>query len=225
MSHIAFFHTAQANADLFAPAVAHFAPDTQATHKVKPDLLSRASEAGEVTPEIVSDLSEALASLQRDGAGLIVCTCSTLGAVAEDCGKHLGLPVMRIDRPMAEQAVETAKNILVVACVKSTIEPTLSLLKAVADGQSKAINPRILLVEEAWRFFEEGDERAYWQVIAKRAREELRDAELVLLAQASMAGAADLCADFGVPVLSSPQLGVEAALLRVKASTGIVTPN
>ena len=38
---------------------------------------------------------------------------------------------------------------------------------------------------------------------------------MIVLAQASMAGAAALCPDLAIPILSSPRLGLEAALARL----------
>jgi hypothetical protein len=43
--------------------------------------------------------------------------------------------------------------------------------------------------------------------------------DLVLLAQASMAPAAELLTHLGIPVLSSPRLGLEAAITSYRAST------
>jgi hypothetical protein len=45
------------------------------------------------------------------------------------------------------------------------------------------------------------------------------EGDVVVLAQASMAGAAPLCAGLPLPVLSSPSLGLEAALAAYRALT------
>ena len=44
------------------------------------------------------------------------------------------------------------------------------------------------------------------------------NADVIILAQASMAGAAELVSDLGVPVLSSPPLGVEAAISAYRSA-------
>ena len=57
-----------------------------------------------------------------------------------------------------------------------------------------------------------GDSAGYHAAIAAALAGQRGRGDVIVLAQASMAGAAELCADLGVPILSSPRLGVEAAL-------------
>jgi hypothetical protein len=68
------------------------------------------------------------------------------------------------------------------------------------------------LCESAWTKFEAGDQEGYLEEIARFLPEVAPKGEVIVLAQASMAPAMDLCAGLSTPVLSSPRLGVEAAL-------------
>jgi Asp/Glu/hydantoin racemase len=56
----------------------------------------------------------------------------------------------------------------------------------------------------------------YAKAIAARAREAATVSDVIVLAQASMAPAADLLADLPIPVLSSPRTAVERALGSVR---------
>ena len=69
-----------------------------------------------------------------------------------------------------------------------------------------------LLMADLWPHFQAGDRTLYWQGIAERLRERAAGYDCIVLAQASMAGAADLLNDLPVPVLSSPKIGLEAAI-------------
>ncbi|NEA02203.1 arylsulfatase, partial [Streptomyces sp. SID10116] len=51
-----------------------------------------------------------------------------------------------------------------------------------------------------------------------RAVRDVRDADVIVLAQASMAGAEALVPEVRVPVLSSPRLGLTAAVALVAGS-------
>ena len=82
-------------------------------------------------------------------------------------------------------------------------------------GTPVAIEP--ILIDGAWSHFLSGDQVAYARSIADTIREAKRLVDVVVLAQASMAPAAELLADLGVEVLSSPQLGVRSILARVRA--------
>ncbi len=65
---------------------------------------------------------------------------------------------------------------------------------------------------KAWACFEAGDQDGYIDEIATQLRQVADQGEVIVLAQASMAGAAALCTDLPIPVLSSPSLGVATAV-------------
>jgi hypothetical protein len=54
--------------------------------------------------------------------------------------------------------------------------------------------------------------------VAASVRAAAGGAGVVVLAQASMAGAAEHLQDLGKPVLSSPELGMRAALARARSA-------
>lgn len=113
---------------------------------------------------------------------------------------------------MAERAVLVGRHILIAAALESTLEPTRLLLEDAARAAGRSIRTSALLCEGAWAHFERGDAAGYQRAIAQALRREAHDADVVLLAQASMAPAAALGAELGVPVLSSPRLGLASAL-------------
>jgi hypothetical protein len=69
-----------------------------------------------------------------------------------------------------------------------------------------------LLMADLWPHVQAGERTLYWQGIAQRLRQQASAYDCIVLAQASMAGAADLLRDLPVPVLSSPRIGMEAAI-------------
>ena len=169
-------------------------------HVVREDLLADARTLG---PSSVADrVAAALA-----GHDVVLCTCSTIGAVAEAHG------ALRVDRPMAAEAARRGGRVVVLAALESTIEPTLALLdeEGVTDVEAH-------VVEGAWARFEAGDVSGYLALIGA---EVARHDGTVVLAQASMAPAADRDG-----VLASPRLGFAAALrlLRSRAGTPAGSP-
>jgi hypothetical protein len=109
---------------------------------------------------------------------------------------------------MAAAAVASGPRIVVVAALESTLEPTVALVREGAVGRGP-VEPRTLLVDDAWARFEAGDTDGYLRVIADAA-DSVTDADAIVLAQASMAPARHLTTT-AVPVLSSPELGLAAA--------------
>lgn len=70
----------------------------------------------------------------------------------------------------------------------------------------------MLLIGEAWPYWADGDKAKYWETIAGHLADRIDDVDAIVLAQASMAGAAELLAGLHTPVFSSPKMGVTAAI-------------
>ena len=213
---LAFVHTAPINVETFARLMAEIDPTIPVKHILDESLLADARAQG-ITPELTQRIEAAMSGAMDEDTAVVVCTCSTIGGAAERVTSPTGQPVIRVDRAMAERAVALGSNIVVAAALESTLGPTRQLIEEVAAQQGRAVTIRLLVCEGAWKRFEQGDQAGYWEEIAKtlHAADDLGD--VVVLAQASMAGAAPLCADLGVPILSSPRLGLEAALAAYRA--------
>jgi hypothetical protein len=204
---LTLFHTTASNETLFRGLLAEMGPEIPSRHVLAADLLDRATAQGRVTPEIAVDVKDRMRAALDDGARMLLCTCSTLGTCADEMNDPR---VLRIDRAMARRAVAQGGRVLVAACVASTIEPTVGLLRESATNETPQIET--LLMADLWPHFQLGEHMLYWQRIAERLRERAEGFDCIVLAQASMAGAADLLHDFPVPVLSSPRIGLEAAI-------------
>lgn len=212
---LVLFHTGQAHVLTFGPMIARLAPEIPLVHRVRQDLLDAAQARG-LTPAIRRRAVQEMLGLADAGAAVILCTCSTLGPAAETAADLAEVPVLRVDRPMMEAALDRGPRIAVAACLASTIGPTRALLERVAAG--RGVRPEVseILLAEAWPHFMAGDSAAYAQAIAGGLAHAAPEADAVVLAQASMAPAAGL-STLPVPVLSSPRLGAEAAIAAWRA--------
>ncbi len=182
---LAFLHTVQANADLFA-AMADGLPLGH-SHAVRADLLARAVDAGQLTPDVQLETEMVLRELAR-GADAVVLTCSTLGPASDAI---TDLPVMRIDRALAEAAVRAGNRIAVLCTVESTLGPTGDLFAQVAEPAGAQVDVRLL--EGLFASFLSGDTEAYFDAIASAADDLASDYDVIAFGQASMAPAADRC--------------------------------
>jgi hypothetical protein len=200
---LGLLHTSPVHVATFDALVAEESPGVELVHVVREDLLAMAREHG---PEAAADqVAEAVRDLSTDA---VLCTCSTIGAVAERV--DAAVPVLRVDRPMAAAAVEAGGTVVVLAALESTLAPTLALLAEEADRAGTSPRIETTVVPGAWERFEIGDVEGYLDLVVA-ALEQVRDATVVVLAQASMAAAAD-AAPPDLPVLSSPRTGLRAAL-------------
>jgi len=213
--HISFLHTADVHVETFDRLFEKLDNSIELTHRVEPNLLSRARDEGleavrDDTLGILRDLSVADA---------VVCTCSTLGPLADDISQSIG-HVFRIDRPVMESACKDGENILVAICLESTRDATLALLTQCAAQLGRNISPQIVLCQEAWPFFETGDIASFAAEIAKAVKTEISrrpKTDCIVLAQASMRVAEGLLRSVDVPVRSSPLLAVERSIEIARA--------
>jgi hypothetical protein len=213
VAHLVFLHTAEVNVGTFERLTLELAPGTATTHIADAELLDRARADGLDDPQLAAALDARLRHFVEPG-DLVVCTCSTIGGLVESIGSAQGMATMRVDRPMAAEAVGRGHRIAVVAAIESTVESTCALLREEAARAGRDIELIVSVCGEAWARFEAGDHQGYAEAIADHVRTIEPGADVVVLAQGSMSGAAALLSDHDIPVLSSPRLGVAAALER-----------
>ncbi|MEV7145328.1 aspartate/glutamate racemase family protein [Streptomyces sp. NPDC093084] len=204
---LALLHTSPLHVPVFDALRDEDHPGLGLRHLVAPDLLARARAEGPeaVAPQVTAALERAAA----DGAGAVLCTCSTIGEVAERAAARVGVPVVRGDRPMAAAAVTAGPRVAVLATVESTLAPTLALIEDEARRANRPVRACVQVVADAWTRFEAGDVEGCARLVAAAA-DTVTDADVIVLAQVSMASAQRLTTT-SVPILSSPRPGLAAA--------------
>ncbi|MFG3160074.1 aspartate/glutamate racemase family protein [Streptomyces sp. NPDC048232] len=203
---LALLHTSPVHVPVFDALRDAAHPGLELRHHVDAGLLERARREG---PEAVTDAVRGVVRRAvGEGARAVLCTCSTIGAVAEGAAAEAGVPVLRVDRPMAAAAVAAGPRVVVLAALESTLAPTAALVEEEARRAGRAVRLRTRLVEGAWARFEAGDTEGFLRLVAE-AVEAVTGADVIVLAQASMAPARE-SARTRVPVLASPAPGLAA---------------
>ncbi|WP_405866490.1 MULTISPECIES: aspartate/glutamate racemase family protein [unclassified Streptomyces] len=209
---LALLHTSPLHVPVFDALRDEDHQGLELRHLVDEELLARARREG---PEAVAeDVRAALDEAVAHGARAVLCTCSTIGAIAEAAAVEAGVPVVRSDRPMAAAAVAAGPRIVVLATVESTFGPTTSLIEEEARRAGRPVQVRTRLVEGAWKHFEAGDTEGCARLVAA-AIDAVTDVDVIVLAQGSMAPAQDLTTTT-LPVLSSPRPGLAAGAAAVR---------
>jgi Asp/Glu/hydantoin racemase len=166
---------------------------------------------GELTAKTARRVAGHIASAEEAGGDFILVTCSSIGPAVEAAAPLTGVPVLRVDQPMADEAVRVGGRVGVIATLPTTLAPTADLIRrrAVLAGKDVELTPR--LCEGAFDALMGGDAAAHDAMVAAALTELAAQADVIVLAQASMARvAAGLPErDRRVPVLTSPPLAVE----------------
>jgi len=199
---LTLIHTAKVHEATFDALRDRLSPGADLVHVTRSDWLTR-SRAGD------ESVSQELAQAIAEAPGITICTCTTLGETAEALG------ALRIDWPMMQAAAKTDGAIMLAYALDSTYEPSLALLDRAleATGTRHKVHP--LPLTQYWPLFEAGETEAFTSVVAGEIRQAamtLPKLSCVVLAQASMAPAAERLVDMRVPVFASPEMALRAAL-------------
>jgi len=207
---VGLLHTVPALAGTFQDLVARQQPDLRQVHLADADLLATAIRDG-VTDEVVTRVRRHVGYLVEDGAAAVLVTCSSIGEAVEAAAADADVPVLRVDAPMAAEAVEAAGQggrIAVLATLEATLGPTRRLIERAAAGTGVTVEATIVDGAAAARAV--GDLDEHDRLV--RAAVEGVDADAIVLAQASMAQAVN---GLSRMTFTSPAGGVAALLAAV----------
>jgi Asp/Glu/hydantoin racemase len=211
MPTIGFVHTVLSLPATFAGLAEELSPEAEVFHIVDESLLTVTRKGGSLTSLTRRRVLEHILSAADAGADVVVVTCSSIGPAVAASRAFAPVPVVRIDEAMADEAVRRGPRIGVLATLRTTLEPTAELVeqRAAAAGTPVTVVPR--LCDGAFEALAAGDRDAHDELVREGMRRLVEDADVVVLAQASMARIADELPAAGqtVPVLSSPRLGME----------------
>jgi Asp/Glu/hydantoin racemase len=214
MTKVVLIHTVDGNIKVFDDLVQEIAPGLPAEHVVDESLLGDTIAAGGLTDEVRQHFRERAEAARRDGADVIMLTCSSVGPSADGLGAELGVTVLRVDEAMADRAVELGSSVGVAATLPTTLGPTADLIERAAGSQGRQVTVTTRLAEGAFDALRAGDGARHDALVMAALQELASGVDVIVLAQASMAravgGASSLeVAGRGVPILTSPRLGVE----------------
>ena len=112
---------------------------------------------------------------------------------------------------MAEQAVESANTVGVLATAKTTLVPSVDLINLVAEKKGKPVKVKSKLISEAFDFFLQGDMENHDRLVRRAGIELAQQSDVLVLAQASMSHLSDeIEKASGTPTLTSPSIAVNA---------------
>jgi Asp/Glu/hydantoin racemase len=208
---LALLHTVAGLTTTFQQLCTELMPDVEIYHIVDESLLKNTIREGAPSPATYRRLAEYLHGAEEAGADVVLVTCSSMGPCVEAARPMIGIPVIRVDEPMAEKAVQTGTRIGVAATLATTLKPTAELVerKAALTGEKHTITSK--LCEGAFEAVVSGDTSTHDRIVSQSLRELDAKTDVIVLAQASMARILDTMkpGEMHVPVLSSPRLGVQ----------------
>ena len=210
MRTVVVVHTGPATIQPIKQQFQQILPDVRVVNIMDDSLLNDVMAAGHLTEAVTGRIFSYMQLGQQMGAVALLNACSSVGEAASAARSAISIPIIKIDDTMAERAVASGPRIGVVATVKTTLEPTVRLIKAKAAAAGKSVAVTEALAEGGFQALLDGKSELHDEIL-KRTIQSLADkVDVIVLAQVSMARLVPSLTDMKVPVLSSPQSGVEA---------------
>ncbi|MBS7618374.1 Asp/Glu/hydantoin racemase [Candidatus Bathyarchaeota archaeon] len=167
---------------------------------------------GGITPEISRIVASHILAVEGEGADAILVTCSSISPCVDYARPLVSVPVLKIDDPMTDMAVQMGDRIGVLATAPTTVKPTSELLLKKAGQMGKKITIEVELKEDALEALTVGDKESHDRILLDSITSLSGKVDVIVLAQASMAHLeSKVDENTRQKVLTSPRSGVEQA--------------
>ena len=202
---IGFVHTAASLMDRVRADMASTQPHADSFHILNESLLQdllRGQDRTSVYRRVVKQVVMAADC----GADLIVATCSSTSPAIDIARQVCPVPVLKIDDPMASEAVRQGKRLALICTSTSIPGPAATLLRQHVAAQGREVLVEAVVRPEAYTALFAGDRARHDAIVTEAAEEAASRADVLVLGQASLDHLRVAIARFGKPVLSGPPL-------------------
>lgn len=208
---LGLIHTSATLVPIFQDLIQKKLPYVESFNIVDDSIIQDVIRRGELTPLTARRVTSHIASAADAGADFVLATCSSIGRAVETAATLNSVPVLRVDQPMADQAVSMGNRIGVIATLPTTLGPTSDLVYRRASAANKDIVLESVLCEGAFQALMSGDSKSHDQKIADALEKLDSQVDVILLAQASMARVVEGLPPetIQVPVLASPPTAID----------------
>lgn len=208
MGKIAILHTTSATITSLTTMLKDACPNVQVENFADDSILPMLIQDETTLPYAFEKLLCYARFAERQQAQIILSACSSVGEFKQFAEGKISVPIVRIDDPVSDLAVKRGGKILVLATLPSTLRPSCALLRGKAHPGTEVIP---LLVEGAYQALTSGDKPKHDRLIAEAAADACRKGDVIFLAQASMADAAQQLPEAArAKILFSTKPAVEA---------------
>lgn len=205
MIKIAAIYTGQGLCDPLVALFKKTVPEISLINIIDDSIISDVKAAGGMTKPVALRLLEYFRKGEELGADYILNTCSSVGEVVEPARAFIETPIIRIDDPMAAEAVSKASRIGVIATLPTTLAPTMRLISEKAAQAGKKAEVFDGLAKGAYEALVAGKPQEHDELILSTAKTLAGKVECIVLAQGSMMRMREkLERQTGVAVLASP---------------------
>ena len=205
---IALIHAMQLAIEPVVEAFRQLWPQARVTNLLEDSLAPDLAAAGRITPAITGRFVSLARYSEHCGANAVLFTCSAFGAAIDEAKGSVGIPVLKPNEAMLEDALAVGSRVALL----TTFEPSIPSLKAelehLAAVRGIKLDISTRTIPAAITALQQGRGAEHDRLIAVAAAE-IGSCDALVLGQFSMARAASgIAAAPGRSVFTSPQSAV-----------------
>lgn len=180
-------------------------PEVEVVHWVDDTIQNTnfACEPGTIPPENYVKFVQGALSQQEYGVDMILLACSTFNRAVEYARPMIKMPMIQIDRPMMDLAVQQGSRIGLLATVPTTVPASERLLRLAAQEAGKEIEVKLRLCSEAFQVLKAGDPEKHNDMLLTEIDKLSDEVDAIVLAQVSMTALEPRLGKTKVPVYNS----------------------
>jgi Asp/Glu/hydantoin racemase len=185
--------------------IEEFIPEVEVVHWVDDTIQNTnfACAPGTIPPGNYAKFVQAALSQQAYGADLILLACSTFNRAVEYARPMITTPMLQIDRPMMDLAVQQGARIGLVATVPTTVPASERLLRLAATDARKTVDVKTRLCTEAFAALKGGQPERHNDLLLAEIDRLAGEVDAIVLAQLSMSALEPRLTATTVPVYNS----------------------
>ena len=216
MPHVCILQTSFAKREDTVAFLKEKVPGVRVEFITDSTLLSDVRANGGPTQAVIDRMTLYAKAAEISGADLVVNSCSTVGEVADIYEKKVGIPVMKVDLPMAQEAVSLGTKIALIATVETTLGPSQRLIEKVGFQQGKKMECTQFLQNSAWDALQAGHPEEHNRILMESIRDlDQQGYDAIVMAQVSMRALLPDLKDVKTPLLCSFYSGYGAVADRL----------
>lgn len=180
-------------------------PEVEVVHWVDDTIQNTnfACEPGTIPAKNYAKFVQGALSQQEYGVDLILLACSTFNRAVEYARPMIQTPMLQIDRPMMDLAVQAGRRVGLLATVPTTVPASERLLRLAAQEAGREVEVETRLCSEAFQVLKAGDPEKHNEMLLEEIGKLSDEVDAIVLAQVSMTALEPRLTKTKVPVYNS----------------------
>ena len=210
---LGIIHAAVFTANTVAPYCKEIIPEVEIMH-LGDDTIQRdnlAAPVGTIPKVNFFKFATYCHFLEEAGVDLIMLGCSTFNQAAEHARPMINTPILNIDRPMMDLAVQQGKRVGLLGTLPSTRPSSERLLREAAADAGKEVEVVPVLCAEAFKILREGNPAKHNEILLEAIDSLSKQVDAIVMAQVSMSVLEKELTSTRVPVYNSGRTGFTRA--------------